>query len=144
LLKWLLTAVFSRRSDAAQILQSFDAERQNLQREFLAHAKASGKPRGLTWKTCEWLSTFTLTYDQQTDMHTMFCGVNVSFEAIEGGDMEGVEAVAMVRDGSAVFHRQGNRWGSGGRVLFNVSAADAAETIASNQTLLRTSHDVEA
>ena len=69
----------------------------------------------------------------------MFCSVNVSFEAVEGGDMEGLEAVSMIRDGSAVFHAQDGRWGSGGRVLFNVPPHTAATTAAPGQPVVGSS-----
>ena len=140
--KQLFSALFRSGSRTRRILQGFDQQRQELQNEFFALASATGKPRGLRWKNCVWLDTFTLVQDPKTGMFTMFCGVNVSFEAIEGGDMEGVEAVSMIRDGSAVFHHQRNRWGSGGRVLFNMNPATAASTLTSGQTLIRSSDDV--
>jgi hypothetical protein len=71
----------------------------------------------------------------------MFCGVNVSFEAIEGGDMEDVEAVSTIRDGSAMFHLQNGRWGSGGRILFNMNPSTAAQTAAPDQQLRAVSNE---
>ncbi len=118
-----------------QVLRSFQRQQQELQKQFFAQAAATGKPRGLRWKSCEWLTTFALVEDTTQNLFTMFCGVNVSFEAIEGGDMEDVEAVSMIRDGSAMFHLRNGRWGSGGRILFNMNPSTAAQTAAADQEL---------
>ncbi len=53
--------------------------------------------------------------------------------------MEGVEAVSMIRDGSAVFHAQDGRWGTGGRVLFNVEPRTAATVAAPGQPIVGSS-----
>ena len=118
-----------------QILLTFERQQRELRKDFFAQAAATGKPRGLRWKNCEWLTTFALVEDTTQDMFTLFCGVNVYFEAIEGGDMEDVAAVSTVRDGSAVFHLQNGRWGSGGRILFNMPPTTAAQTAAADQKL---------
>ena len=131
----------SAEGKSQRILLSFQRQQQKLQKEFFSHAAATGKPRGLRWKNCEWLSTFALVEDTTQEMFTMFCGVNVYFEAIEGGDMEDVAAVSTVRDGSAVFHLQNGRWGSGGRILFNMPPATAARTAAADQALLAVSDE---
>lgn len=137
--KKLLAGVFSSANSTERILQSFELHRQELRNSFFAQAAASGRPRGLQWKHCDWLDTFALVFDTESGMHTLFCGVNLSFTAVEGGDMEGVEAVSMIRDGSAVFHYQKNRWGSGGRVLFNLDPQMAAQTMANGQVVLKQS-----
>ncbi len=120
-------------------MQSFQRQRQKLQDHCIAMASASGKPRGLRWTKCDWLDTFSLVENQASGILTLFCGVNLSFEAIEGGDMEGVDAVGMVRDATAVFHFQNHRWGTGGRVLFNMTPSMAAATITADEKLVLTS-----
>jgi hypothetical protein len=57
--------------------------------------------------------------------------VNIRFEAVEGGDMEEVEAVSMVRDAAALFHYQHRHWGTGGRALFNMNPEDALSRLGS-------------
>lgn len=123
-------------SGSKRMLQAFESQRQQLQEQFFTAAAESGKPRGLKWIGCDWLSSYSLVHDAESEMFTLFCGVNISFEAIEGGDMEGIEAVSMIRDGSAVFHAQGGRWGTGGRVLFNVVPQTAATIAAPGQPVL--------
>lgn len=119
-----------------RLLDDFGRHRQELQQSCLAIASAAGKPRGLKWSKCVWLETLALVEEPSTGIVTLFCGVNLSFEAIEGGDMEDVEAVSMVRDATAVFHHQNQRWGTGGRVLFNMSPEMAAKTVTPDQSLL--------
>lgn len=132
----LISAAFRRGSRGEQILRSFQMHRQELQQQFFELAAASGKPRGLQWVSCEWLETFAIVHDPNSGMLTLFVGVNVSFAAVAGGDMEGLAAVGMIRDGAAVFHKQNGRWGSGGRVLFNMTPEMAASTTASAEHVL--------
>jgi hypothetical protein len=56
-------------------------------------------------------------------------GVNISFEAAAGGDMEDVAAVSMIRDASAVFHRTPSGWQTSGRALFNMNPAEAQQKL---------------
>ncbi|MEK6248535.1 MAG: hypothetical protein N2C12_10180, partial [Planctomycetales bacterium] len=51
----------------------------------------------------------------------------ISFEAIEGGGMEEVEAVSNLRAATAVFFMDGDRWDTRGRVIFNLEPAEAIE-----------------
>lgn len=132
-------AVGAASAGSKRILQTFETQRQQLQDQFFVAAAASGKPRGLKWTECDWLSSYTLVQDAESQMFTLFCGVNISFEAVEGGDMEDVEAVSVIRDGSAVFHAQEGRWGTGGRVLFNVDPQTAATLAAAGQSVLAAS-----
>ncbi|NDH94520.1 MAG: hypothetical protein EBZ13_08325, partial [Planctomycetia bacterium] len=47
--------------------------------------------------------------------------IEVSFEAIEGGGMEEVEAVSNIRAATAEFLHDGSRWHTDGRVFFNLA-----------------------
>ena len=49
----------------------------------------------------------------------------VSFEAIEGGGMEDVEAVGNLRSATAVFMHRGAGWITDGRVIFNLEPPEA-------------------
>lgn len=119
-----------------RLLQGFLRHRQELQDRCISMAAAEGKPRGLRWKNAEWLDTFALVEDSSNGLLTLFCGVNLSFEAVAGGDMEDVEAVSLIRDATAVFHCQEERWGTGGRILFNMSPQMASAVVATGQRLL--------
>ena len=114
-----------QKSRASRAVRSFRLQRERLEAQFFQMAASQGKPRGLRWLDCDWQDSVTFGRDVNTGMLTAFVGVNISFEAIEGGDMEGVEAVGMVRDAAALFHYHRGRWGTGGRALFNMNPADA-------------------
>src|SRR5579872_2401079 len=109
--------------------RDFRLQREVLEARFFDLAAVSGKPRGLRWVDCDWLETVTFARDRQTGLLTAFVAVNISFEAIEGGDMEDVAAVSNIRDAAAVFHYQRGTWGTGGRALFNMNPHDALERL---------------
>lgn len=119
LLNWL------QAREARQAVQEFKLRREVLEAKFFDVASQVGKPRGLRWKECDWQDSVTFGRDVQTQLLTAFASVEIHFEAIEGGDMEDVEAVGTIRDASAVFHYQKGRWGTGGRALFNMNPHDA-------------------
>ena len=116
--------------EAKRAFELFRAQREQLEAKFFDMASRLGKPRGLRWLACEWLEDVRCGRDRQTGMLTAFVAVNLRFEAIEGGDMEDVEAVGTVRDAAALFHFQNGQWGTGGRALFNLNPNDAVERMA--------------
>jgi hypothetical protein len=121
---WSPFRVWRRRRNE-RALRSFRLQREQLEAQFFRRAGSLGKPRGLRWLECDWLDSVTFGRDVKTGMLTAFAAVNIRFEAVEGGDMEGVEAVGMVRDAAALFHYHRGRWGTGGRALFNMDPAKA-------------------
>jgi hypothetical protein len=114
-----------RQRRAILALKRFRLQREQLEAHFFHRAGTLGKPRGLRWLECDWQNDVTFGRDVKTGMLTAFVGVNIRFEALEGGDMEEVEAVGMVRDAAALFHYHHGRWGTGGRALFNMNPSDA-------------------
>src|ERR1051325_2402724 len=102
----------------------FERERTRLEEMFFQAAAASGKPRGLRWKECQWNELIEWVRDKQTGQLLALVGVTISFEAIEGGDMEGVEAVGNLRNATAVFFFDG-AWRTVGRVVFNLNPEEA-------------------
>ena len=105
----------------------FRQQRAKLESLFFDAAAASGKPRGLRWKECQWSDLIEWARDRQTGQMLALVGVTISFEAIAGGDMEGVEAVGNLRNASAVFIFQDGQWQTGGRVIFNLNPNEALE-----------------
>ena len=71
----------------------------------------------------------TFARDRKTNLLAAFAGINIRFEAIEGGDMEDVEAVSTIRDAVAVFHFHAGTWGTGGKALFNMNPAEAIDRL---------------
>ncbi len=112
--------------DLPALKSRFTDQKSALQSTFFAVAAASGKPRGLRWKHCDWSEIVVPARDRQTGQLLILVGVTISFEAIEGGDMEGVEAVGNLRNASAVFYFDGE-WKTAGRVVFNLNPDEAIE-----------------
>lgn len=104
----------------------FFDQRPKLETLFFLTAAASGKPRGLRWKECQWSDLVEWVRDRVTGQLMALVGVTISFEAIEGGDMEGVEAVGNLRNATAVFYFDGD-WRTAGRVIYNLNPSEAVE-----------------
>ena len=88
-------------------------------------AAASGKPRGLRWKDCQWENGVELVRDKHSGQIAALVGVTIQFEAVEGSDMEGLPAVGNLRNASAVFFFQGGQWHTVGRAVFNMKPEEA-------------------
>ncbi|MCA8995849.1 MAG: hypothetical protein KDA80_02660 [Planctomycetaceae bacterium] len=125
---WLWKASQSATTVRGAISQ-FRLRREMLEAKFFDLASQLGKPRGLRWKHCEWKEEVRFARDLETDLLTAFVGVEIHFEAIEGGDMEDIEAVGHFREASAVFHWQNGNWGTGGKALFNMPPAMAVDRL---------------
>ncbi|MBM3970753.1 MAG: hypothetical protein FJ302_12975 [Planctomycetes bacterium] len=123
-------AAARRQAETKDALQQFRMQRELLEAKFFDLARVSGKPRGLKWLDGDWQSEVTFARACDTGLLTAFVGLHIRFEAVEGGDMEGVAAVDTVRDAAAVFHYQRGRWGTGGRVLMNMNPAEAVIRLA--------------
>jgi hypothetical protein len=112
--------------------QQFLQQRERLLGDFLAAASASGKPRGLRWKSVTWdraegANEVVLARDRHTGAILALAPVLIQFEAIAGSDMEGLPAVHNVRMASAVFHygyRKG-AWQTTGKAVFNLGPTEA-------------------
>jgi len=129
LLGVLLLIVWRRslRPSTAEIQKRFLQQREHLEAAFFTAAATSGKPRGLRWKNCEWESEVAFARERETGRLAALVAVTIAFEAIEGGDMEGVEAVGNLRNASAVFFYDRGRWRTIGRAIFNLNPGEAIE-----------------
>ena len=74
--------------------ESFRLQRERLEAKFIDAAAASGKPRGLSWKECNFASRVELARDRQTGQLIALVPVTIAFEAVAGGPMEGVAGFA--------------------------------------------------
>ena len=126
-LVWALLrpAMFRRRTE--RTIQQFARDRDALEKAFFAAASASGKPRGLRWKKCAFQPGLLLARDRANGEFVGLVGVTIGFEAIEGGDMEEVEAVSNLRAATAVFTHNGQKWTTQGRAIFNLEPREALE-----------------
>lgn len=103
---------------------SFHRQREWLEARFLKLASQSGKPRGLRWVDCEFEDQVAFARDRQTQNLRALVGVTIQFEAIEGGEMESVEAVENRKAATVLFRLDGPRWEPDGRAFFNLNPAE--------------------
>ncbi len=107
-----------------QARQIFHARREWLEARFLTLAARSGKPRGLAWVNCDFENAVSFARDRQSGCLRALVGVTISFEAVEGGGMEDVEAVGNLRAATAVFRFEGEQWETDGRAVFNLNPSE--------------------
>ena len=128
-MEWPWTAAWRRwRGRDTEVQKArglFAAQCEHLEVVFFGVAAASGKPRGLRWKRCEWGEAVALARERGTGHLAALASVTVQFEAVEGGDMEGLPAVGNLRNASAVFFFHRGRWHTAGRAVFNLSPDEA-------------------
>ena len=118
--------------------EQFARRRPHLQDDFFAAASASGKPRGLRWKALEWEPGVAFARERSSGDLAALVGVVIQFEAVEGGDMEGLAAVGNLRNASAVFFFHGGRWRTTGKALFNLNPDEAIARLGNQYDLLKT------
>ena len=128
---WLFGSRNGSRVPLEHARKLFQEERTRMEAMFFQAASASGKPRGVRWKECQWNELIAWARDKHTGQLLALVGVTIAFEAIEGGDMEGVEAVSNLRNASAVFFFQNGQWQTGGRVIFNLNPDEAVQRFSS-------------
>jgi hypothetical protein len=105
----------------------FQLQRERLEAKFVTAASATGKPRGLRWKDCTFEREVELARERQTGQLVALVPVTIQFEAIEGSDMEGLPAVANLRNASAVFFFQRGQWLTVGKAVFNLNPVEVIQ-----------------
>jgi hypothetical protein len=126
-LLWRKVRSFGREVQVERAREMFKLQRERLETDFLRAAAATGKPRGLRWKECQWDQAVEFVRERQSGRIAALVGVGICFEAIEGGDMEGVPAVNDLKNASAVFFFSRGQWHTVGKALFNKNPDEAAE-----------------
>jgi hypothetical protein len=126
-LAWRPMRSFGREVQAERVRELFRLQRERLEAQFLTAAAATGKPRGLRWKDCAFESELELARDRHSGQIVGLVPVTIQFEAIEGGDMEGVAAVSNLRNASAVFFFERGQWKTVGKAVFNMNPGEALE-----------------
>jgi len=122
---WRPLRAARREARLGRARQQFKLQRERLEAKFFSLAASSGKPRGLRWVDCDFDNLVTYARDRKSGQLSAFVGVTISFEAIEGGLMEGVEAVGNLRAATAVFIYGPQGWETQGRVMFNLNPSEA-------------------
>ena len=124
---WSIWRRERRRRTIARATDDFVRNRIALEQDFCAAANVTGKPRGLRWKQCEFQTGMLLARDRATGELLGLVPVTISFEAIEGGGMEDVEAVGNLRAATAVLTWAGHAWTTTGRAMFNLEPREVIE-----------------
>jgi hypothetical protein len=124
-LAWRPLRGLAREAEVQHARRLFTGQREHLEAHFLSAAAATGKPRGLRWKGCEWESQFELARERTTGRLAALVGVTIQFEAVPGSDMEGLPAVGNLRNASAVFFFDRGRWHTVGKAVFNMNPDEA-------------------
>ncbi len=126
-LSWRHLRFFGREVQAERAQELFALQRERLELKFQHAAAASGKPRGLRWKNCDWDGPVAFARERRTGQLAALAGLTIQFEAVEGSDMEGLPAVSTLRDASAVFFFHRGQWHTVGKTIFNMTPAMAIE-----------------
>jgi hypothetical protein len=127
-LVWGAVLTLNQASMEKSALPSFFSQREQLEAQFFHAASQSGKPRGLRWKSCDWDDKgVVFAREVKTGKLNALVAVTIHFEAIEGGDMEGVAAVGLPRNASAVFFHDKGCWRTSGKAVFNLNPGEAME-----------------
>ena len=126
-LLWRPLRAFGREVHVERARELFRLQRERLEAQFMKAAAASGKPRGLRWKDCQWDNGVEFVRDKKNGQIAALVGVTIQFEAIEGSDMEGLPAVGNLRNASAVFFFAKGQWHTVGRAVFNMNPNEAID-----------------
>ena len=116
---------FGKQVVSERARELFKLQRERLEAQFLQAAAATGKPRGLLWKDCQWDAPVEFVREKETGQIHALVSVTIAFEAVVGGDMENLPAVGNLRNASAVFVFQTGRWLTAGRAIFNMNPDEA-------------------
>ncbi|RLS35298.1 MAG: hypothetical protein DWH79_02585 [Planctomycetota bacterium] len=124
----------------ARAQRDFHRQREQLEAKFIDRAAATGKPRGLRWTDVNFDDDVFYARDRRTGSLKALVAIEVSFEAIEGGGMEEVEAVSTIRAATAEFVYDSGRWMTQGRVYFNLLPSATVKYLASDLELVAEEH----
>jgi len=127
LIFWRRLHLFGRAVQVERARELFLLQRERLETSFFKEAAATGKPRGLLWKQCDFEKQLELARDRHTGQLVALVPVTIQFEAVEGSDMEGLPAVGNLRNASAVFFFQRGKWLTTGKAVFNFNPGEALE-----------------
>ena len=135
---WKPLRAARREARFARARQAFRLRREWLEAKFFELAAGSGRPRGLRWTECDFADEVTYARDRRSGRLSALVAVTISFEAIEGGGMEEVEAVGNLRAATAMFQFNGRSrcWETNGRAIFNLNPYEAVEHFRSDLELL--------
>jgi hypothetical protein len=125
LVSWRAMRSFGGQVAVERARELFKLQRERLEAQFMTAAAATGKPRGLVWKDCQWDDPVEFVREVTTNQIHALIGVTIAFEAVPGSDMEGLPAVGNLRNASAVFAFVNGHWRTHGKAVFNMNPDEA-------------------
>jgi hypothetical protein len=125
-----------REIQAERVRESFRLQHERLEKLFFEKASSTGLPRGLRWRSCVFSPDALFGRDKASRQIVALVPVVIQFEAVEGGDMEGLPAVPVPRQGCAVLHFVRGEWSTTGRVIYNLEPAQVLEQFDGDFTVL--------
>jgi hypothetical protein len=125
-----------RETEFKRARREFHQQRERLEAKFFELASNSGKPRHLRWTNCDFDNDVTYARHRRSGELCAFVSVTIAFEAVEGGMMEGVEAVGNLRAATSVFRYENSRWQTDGRAIFNLNPSEAVNYYHENLVLV--------
>ena len=105
----------------------FRLQKERFEQIFLKAAAGTGLPRGLRWVSCTFAGELLLGREPRRKQMIGLIPATIQFEAIEGGDMEGLPAAGEARSATAVFMFERGNWTTNGRVIFNLTPEQALQ-----------------
>jgi hypothetical protein len=126
-LRWIQRLLLAIRLERAQ--ESLRLQQQRLEEMVLRQGMASGKPRGLKWRRCQFQGEPIWLHEAEKDQLAVLVPLIIEFDP--SGDSEGWEGdmVNEPRQGVILFYFRRGEWETGGRVLFNLSPHQVAQQL---------------
>ena len=117
LARWLWH--FAKIVMAERARELFSLQHERFEEMLLKAASETGKPRGLRWLGCAITGDAALVRDTATRQIVALVPVLLTFEPIEGSDMEDVPAAREPRPATALFTFEKGHWHTTGRIVMN-------------------------
>ena len=118
----------------------FRLQHERLEGMLLAAARATGKPRGLTWLECRIHGEATLVRDRIARQLVALVPVVIQFEPVADSDMEDVPAAREPRPATAVFTFLRGHWQTEGRIVFNLNPHQALNHFSKQLSMIESHH----
>jgi hypothetical protein len=125
-INWL-RRLFRRPPDPVVFADQFRQNRDELLEAFLTAARATGKPRSLTWETIQANGEPLLVEDRVAGRLVALLPVIVWFEPVPDSEMEDIPQAREPRPVTALFTFENGQWQTVGRAVFNLSPAQVVE-----------------
>jgi hypothetical protein len=134
LARWLWH--FGRAVQVERARELFRLQHERFEEMLLKAASETGKPRGLRWAGCTITGDAVLARDTTTRQIVALVPVLLTFEPIEGSDMEDVAAAREPRPATALFTFERGHWHTASRVVMNHTPHQALAAFGTQFTLI--------